>query len=210
MILKESNSKEPLVLFFDLGKVLVDYDFGLAFNRIEEGSTLPSDEFKTRIPEIENLNTIYEAGKITTAGFFQRMAEVLQFKGTVNTLEKIWINIFKPITENIEMVRLVSEAHPLAIISNTSEAHIRFLEANYSFFDSFRARIYSHMIGFRKPDSRIYDYSRNIMNAKARKSLFIDDRIENISAAASLGWMTIHLQGMVGLQQALLEAGVEV
>ena len=88
MILKESNSKEPLVLFFDLGKVLVDYDFGLAFNRIEEGSTLPSDEFKTRIPEIENLNTIYEAGKITTAGFFQRMAEVLQFKGTVNTLRK--------------------------------------------------------------------------------------------------------------------------
>lgn len=205
---KSTNSKEPTVIFFDLGKVLVDYDFNLAYDYIKECSALSVDEFNQRIPTIETLNIVYETGRIGTAGFFQSIAETLQFKDTIDALQSAWSDIFKPITKNIETVSLLAETHSLAIISNTSEAHIQFLEANYSFFDNFRVRIYSHLFGSRKPDSSIYEYSRNRMRVEADNSLLIDDRIENIRAAANLGWMTIHLNEAVDLRKALFEAGV--
>jgi putative hydrolase of the HAD superfamily len=207
---KDTQHIEPTVIFFDLGKVLVDYDFNLAYNYIKERSTLPADEFNKRIPSIEKLNTVYETGKIETLGFYQSMAETLEYKGTIDSLSLAWSDIFKPITKNIETVGLLAKAYPLAIISNTSDVHIQFLEANYSFFDNFRARIYSHVIGSRKPDSSIYEHSLDLMSAESGKSLFIDDRIENIRAAANLGWRTIHFRDGVDLRQALIEAGVAI
>jgi FMN phosphatase YigB (HAD superfamily) len=210
MISKHTNSKEPTVIFFDLGKVLVDFDFNLAYNFIKARSALPVDEFDKRIPTIEELNIAYEAGEIETTSFFQSMAETLEFNGTIDLLASTWSDIFEPMSENIELVKLLAVAYPLAIISNTSDAHIQLLEANYSFFNHFRERIYSHIIGYRKPDTRIYEHSRNVMGAEPRNSIFIDDRIENIRAAAKLGWMTIYLNGEVDLRQALIEAGVEL
>jgi putative hydrolase of the HAD superfamily len=98
----------------------------------------------------------------------------------------------------------------MAIISNTSEAHIEFLESQYSFFDHFKERVYSHVFGARKPDSSIYEHALNIMGSEPGQSLFIDDRIENIRAAVDLGWRTIHLDEKTDLGQALTEVGVEV
>ena len=110
----------------------------------------------------------------------------------------------------LETVRLLAETYPLAIISNTSDVHIQFLEANYSFFPLSSQRIYSHVFGGRKPDARIYEHARNSMGAEPSKSLFIDDRIENIHAAADLGWMTIHFNDALDLREALFSAGVKI
>lgn len=202
--------KERRTIFFDLGKVLVDYDFDLAYERIKARSALTPEEFGQRIVKIEELNIVYETGGIETTDFLQSMADTLGFEGSIDSLELAWSDIFKPIPKNIELVKLLAEAYPLAIISNTSDAHIQLLESNYSFFDHFRERIYSHVIGSRKPDSMIYEHSLNIMSAEPSKSLFIDDRIENIRAAANLGWQTIHLNDEVDLRQALIKAGIEV
>jgi len=202
--------KEPSVIFFDLGKVLVDYDFGLAYNYIKKRSALPSDEYDQRIPKVEELNELYETGTIGTGDFLQGMADLLEFGGSIDSLKLAWSDIFKPIPESIDLVSRLARTHALAIISNTSDAHIQLLEANYSFFSHFKERVYSHLIGSRKPDSKIYGHAMKIMGAKAENSLFIDDRIENIHAAADLGWATIHFHDGADLRQALIEAGVGI
>ena len=135
---------------------------------------------------------------------------ILEFEGSIESLEKAWSDIFKPIPENIEIVTHLAATYPLAIISNTSDAHIRLREANYSFFQHFKERVYSHVVCFRKPDVSIYEHTLKIMGAEAENSLFIDDRIENIQAAADLGWNTILFHDGVDLRQALTEAGVKL
>lgn len=202
--------KKPTVIFFDLGKVLVDYDFGLAYNYIKDRSALASDEYDQRIRKVEELNEVYETGRIGTEDFLQSMADLLEFGGTIDSLKLAWSDIFKPIPENIEIVNRLAEVYPLAIISNTSDAHIQLLEANYSFFEQFRERFYSHIVGSRKPDTMIYEQARKIMGAEAENSLFIDDRIENIQAALELGWSTIHFHEAVNLRQALTKVGVKL
>lgn len=203
-------TKKTAVIFFDLGKVLVDYDFNIAYRYIKERSVLSNDEYARRIPKAEALNEVYETGRINTEDFLVGLAGILEFEGIIEYLEKAWSDIFKPIPENIEIVTHLAATYPLAIISNTSDAHIRLLEANYSFFQHFKERVYSHVVCFRKPDVSIYEHALKIMGAEAENSLFIDDRIENIQAAADLGWNTILFHDGVDLRQALTEAGVKL
>ena len=49
----------------------------------------------------------------------------------------------------------------------------------------------SSVVGFQKPDLRIYSVAEEKSETKKEEILFIDDRRENIEAAAEFGWQTI-------------------
>ncbi|NJK93247.1 MAG: HAD-IA family hydrolase [Blastochloris sp.] len=131
------------------------------------------------------------------------MKSHFQFQGDTEELETIWCDVFSPMTEHIHYARILAEYYPLAIISNTSDAHIRFLEKAYDFFPIFRKRIYSHQVGIMKPAAAIYEHALAEMKGDKYESLFIDDREENVIGASKLGWQTIHLRPDVDLKLAL-------
>ena len=145
----------------------------------------------------------YECGRVSSPEFFSAMKEHVAFDGTPEELEKIWCDVFWPIPDHIQYARQLAEYYPLGMISNTSDSHIRFLEANYDFFPLFQKRIYSHEVGMMKPKAEIYRLALEQMNGVKEETLFIDDREENIEGAARLGWQTIHLRPDVDLRLAL-------
>lgn len=190
-------------LFFDLGKVLVDYDFNLAFYRIQRESNLSEDELQARIPRLDPLLNQYESGQIETGAFFGELSALTEFAGSRESLEEAWCDIFSPMDEHIQMARILAEYYPLAMISNTSEAHIRFLEYRHDFFSIFRHRIYSFEFGAMKPDPGIYEHALELMEGDKYEALFIDDREDNILTPSKMGWQTIHLRPDVNLRDAL-------
>ncbi|MGA9588171.1 MAG: HAD family phosphatase, partial [Terracidiphilus sp.] len=50
-------------------------------------------------------------------------------------------------------------------------------------------------MGLRKPDPSIYRRALGILGVAAERSLFIDDRLENVAAAASVGMKAIQFTG---------------
>ena len=46
-----------------------------------------------------------------------------------------------------------------------------------------------------KPDPRIYELCLSRLGVEPGEALFIDDRVENIEAAAALGLQTVHFTG---------------
>jgi glucose-1-phosphatase len=190
-------------IFFDLGKVLVDYDFNIALHRVAQQSPLDLSHLENRVYSDYPLIDDYEHGRISTPDFFTEMKNHFQFQGNIEELETIWCDVFSPLTDHIHYARSLAEYYPLALISNTSDSHIRFLEKNYDFFPLFRKRIYSHEVGIMKPAAAIYEHALKEMQADKYESLFIDDREENVLAASQLGWQTIHLRPDVDLKLAL-------
>src|SRR6201999_505849 len=96
--------------------------------------------------------------------------------------------IFEPIADNIALAALIAPHYPLAIISNTNDAHITYAEGTFSFFSLFPARIYSHEVGSMKPQPEIYQKAREAVgNPNAEEMLFIDDLEPNILGAVALG-----------------------
>ena len=58
-------------------------------------------------------------------------------------------------------------------------------------------------MGIRKPDPAIYLRTLGILGHEPDRSLFIDDRLENIAAAAAVGMKAIHFTGAEALRQDL-------
>ncbi len=188
---------------FDLGKVLLHFDWQLMLNCVAEKSPLPPGEISRLLKE-DRLVLAYETGGITSAKFFSHLKKLLRYKGAAKELRACFSDIFTPLPEHIALAALLAPHYPLAIISNTNEAHILHAEATYSFFSLFPVRIYSHEVKAIKPDRAIYQAARAALGGiDPLEILFIDDVEANILGAVELGWQTIHLRPGVDLREAL-------
>jgi HAD superfamily hydrolase (TIGR01509 family) len=188
---------------FDLGKVLLHFDWQIALRRIAEKSPLTPEQM-TALLSADEMNLAYEIGGITSARYFSHLKKLLQFRGTPKDLRARYSEIFTPLPDNIALAAMLAPHYPLAIISNTNEAHITHAEAAYSFFPLFRARIYSHQVRTMKPRREIYDAALAALGGiDPQEALFIDDLETNILGAVELGWQTVHLRPDVDLRLAL-------
>jgi len=188
---------------FDLGKVLLNFDWQRVLKTIAEKSPLPPGEIGARLSHDGEMLG-YERGAITTPKFFGHLKKRLEYKGTTKELRRAFTEIFTPLTENIALAALLAPHYPLAIISNTNDAHITYAEGAFSFFSLFPHRIYSHEVGVMKPDPQIYEEARRAVGSPDRtEMLFIDDLEPNILGAVALGWQTIHLRPEVNLRESL-------
>ncbi len=188
---------------FDLGKVLLHFDWDLMLERIAKKSPLPKEEIRKRLFE-DPQTTAYELGQISTAKFFPHFKKLVQFKGTPKELRAAFSEIFTPMPEHIALAAMLRPHYPLAIISNTNDAHIAYAEEKYTFFSLFHARIYSHQVKLAKPDPAIYRAALEALGGiDPLEALFIDDLEPNILGASKIGWQTIHLRPGVDLREAL-------
>ncbi len=190
-------------IIFDLGKVLIDFDYGLALHRLAQRSELTREEVDDLAYRDHSRLVKYERGEMTTEAFFSEQCEAFRFRGTPAELQEIWCDIFAPIEEHIRMARCLAEYYPVGLLSNISEAHIEFLEARHDFFPVFREKIYSCRVGCVKPERAIYDHALERLKADRFETLFIDDLEANVLAASGMGWQTIHLRSDVSLKHAL-------
>jgi putative hydrolase of the HAD superfamily len=188
---------------FDLGKVLLDFDWQIMLRRIAEKSPLPPGEIAARMSDNPNF-LHYEIGSVTTREFFSYLKTLTEFRGPRAELRAIFCEIFTPLSDHIALAAMLAPHYPLAIISNTNHAHITHAEANYSFFSLFPVRIYSHEIRTMKPRPEIYRAALAALGGiDPLETLFIDDLEPNILGAVQLGWQTIHLRPEVDLRTAL-------
>src|SRR5471032_394685 len=168
---------------FDLGKVLLQFDWQLMLDRVAEKSPLPPEEISRLLKKDRQVLT-YEVGGITSARFFSHLKKLLRYKGAAKELRACFSDIFTPLPDHIALAALLAPHYPLAIISNTNEAHIVHAEATYYFFSLFAVRIYSHQIKTMKPEPEIYRAAlKGLGNIDPLEVLFIDDLEPNIIGA---------------------------
>jgi putative hydrolase of the HAD superfamily len=188
---------------FDLGKVLLHFDWDLMLDRVAKKSPLPREEILRRLMEDSDVKA-YEVGALTTPKFFAHFKKLTGYKGTTADLTTAFTHIFTPMPEHIALAAMLAPHYPLAIISNTNDAHITHAEATYSFFSLFHARVYSHQVRAMKPQPVIYQTALAVLGGiDPLEALFIDDLEPNILGAVELGWQTIHLRPGVDLREAL-------
>jgi FMN phosphatase YigB (HAD superfamily) len=188
---------------FDLGKVLLHFDWQIMLARVAKKSPLKPEQMAALMSADQPI-LAYERGEITSARFFAHLKKLFQFRGTAKELRACFSEIFTPLSDHIALAAQLAPHYPLAIISNTNEAHITYAESAYSFFSLFRARIYSHQVRMMKPQREIYKAALTALGGiDPQEALFIDDLETNIVGAVALGWQTIHLRPEVDLRQAL-------
>jgi putative hydrolase of the HAD superfamily len=82
-----------------------------------------------------------------------------------------------------------------AILSNGGPEVTAGLRARRRLEEWFDAVIVSCEVGVCKPDPRIYQVCLSRLDVEPGEALFVDDRVENVEAAAALGLQTVHYTG---------------
>jgi putative hydrolase of the HAD superfamily len=197
-------------LLFDLGKVLVDFDFDLGMKRFAARTALSFEEFKSIILDHTWVRR-YEHGEISTADFHQYLREHGRLEMNLLEFHEAWGSVFLPgLIVPKELLASLKARYPLILVSNTNEAHAEFVAKNYGVLDFFDHKIFSHEVGSMKPDRKIYDAAIAAAGKPPGALFFTDDREENVESAANLGIRAHQFHTVLNLVKALRNNGVEI
>ena len=95
-----------------------------------------------------------------------------------------------PATESL-IKDLKGAGYRLFVLSNMSKDYIEFLR-QMSVFQYFEGEIISCEVHLIKPEKEIYQLLLDTYNLEPEQTMFIDDRVENVEAAATLGIVPFH------------------
>lgn len=188
---------------FDIGNVLVHFDFGPALHRLAERSAAEVDRLEALLAP---LKIELESGRMGDADFITASIDLLGFTGTRGEFARIWGDIF---SENPAMTRLVNRLagrHRLLLFSNTSGLHKDWLFGQFPVFSRFEGGIYSYEAGSMKPEETIYREAIARLGLDPGETLYIDDLPGNIATGERLGFLAHHYAAD---QHAALEDRIE-
>jgi len=176
---------------FDLGKVLVDFDYRIAAGRIAARSRFTPEQlglFMMQSPLLLD----YERGRFTSQEFFEQVRAATGFTGNFETFGALFGDIFVPIEPMVRLhASLRQRGFPLYIFSNTNELAVRHIRRNFPFFSDFDGYVLSYEHGAMKPEPALYEVVENQSHRRGAEILYADDRLENIAAAATRGWQVV-------------------
>ena len=191
--------REYSVIVFDLGNVLIPFDYNRLknnLNKIEEGL---GERFYKKYKENYFVHRQFETWELSNEQFLKIMLEWCENKINEETFSIYYSDLF---TENKDVSALLPELkkhYKLVLLSNTNDIHKKYGWEKYNFLKHFDKLILSHEVGAVKPDEKIYKSVEEFTGLPSEEHIFIDDIREYGLGAEKLGWDSIHFSGYENL-----------
>jgi glucose-1-phosphatase len=182
----------PKVVVFDLGKVLLEFDFGRAARALSPLSSTDPAGFRAAIDQ-SALLLRYESGGLTDQQFYGEIQRLTGYRGSFEAFAAGFSDIFGEIAPMIALQQsLRSRGIPTWIFSNTNDLAVSFIRSTFPFFGGFDGYVLSYKIGSMKPEPASYEAVERATGQRGADILFLDDREENVRGGQARGWQIIH------------------
>src|SRR5215813_13312140 len=197
-------------ILFDLGKVLLDFNFETGVKALHAACSISRDRLEEVLWD-ENWICRYERGEITTIEFHAYLRETADLDLDLPGFCQTWSSVFLPdLIVSEDLLLALKRKYPLVLVSNTNEAHVEFIRSNYRVLDIFDHHVLSYEVGSLKPDRKIFQHAISLSGYPPEALFFTDDREENILMARQLGMRAHQFKTQSRLVDALQQAGVEI
>lgn len=190
---------------FDVGHVLVGADYGpfLAFLRAHGVRFADMDEVCERVRLDE-----HEAGALDGPRFLARMAGLGTRPMDEAALLREWNAMYHPAEAMLALARGLKDAHRVYLLSNMGDLHWAHLERAFGIPSLAHDALASWTAGVLKPDPRIYAAAERRFGLDPARTLFVDDRADNVAAARARGWRAVRHVGHARTREALAALGL--
>jgi len=187
---------------FDVGRVLIDYSYTDFFRLLNgRGADLVSEEqFSDRVGLVD-----YEQGRIDNDEFIARLNSCLAQPLPAEVLVAAWNDLFTPVVAMLDFARQLKASCGVYLLSNTSALHWAHLKTTYRLEEICHDLFASYEVGQMKPAPGIFHAAAERFSLTAARTLFIDDKQENVSGAMACGWQGLWHRSPMATKQAVLE-----
>lgn len=173
---------------FGLGNTVIK----LAYERVIENICRQSNVNRDQLLDIFEQPGGYrdmERGASTFWEFYEFICNRAAYRGTERDFHATWSDFFDGPIPGIENVlERVRRKYHVAFLSNSNEVHAEVIPRRYaSLFERDERLIFSHRYRTAKPDPEIFHCALEVIGVQAEDAVLIDDLVENVLGAQSIG-----------------------
>jgi FMN phosphatase YigB (HAD superfamily) len=202
------KNRKYSAIVFDLGNVLIPFDFKKALIKLDQVENGLGDRFNNYFKANYHLHREFEKGKISEKDFIIRMLEIVDNKIDESTFCKYYADIFSLNEDVISLLPVLKKNYKLFLLSNTDSIHKKYGWEKYEFLKYFDKLILSFEVGSVKPEEKIYRAVEEASGFSSQKHIFIDDIQEYVDGAKNIGWDAVQFVNYQKLLNDLKERNI--
>jgi glucose-1-phosphatase len=197
-------------IIFDLGRVIVPFDFDRAYTRVTAITGLDRDEIRDRV-RAAGIVPRFETGQIEPRPFVEQFNRAIDCNISYDDFREIWFSIFSPETLIPEsLLESIKGRYRLLLLSNTNVIHYEMIEQHYPHVHHFDHHVLSYKVGAMKPDEAIYREALRHADGEPGECFFTDDIPEYVEGARRMGIDAVQFQSHEQIVDELRSRGVEI
>ena len=179
----------PRFVYFDLGKVLLDFDADVMCRQMADVAGLDPDRVRQVLFE-GRLQQQYELGQISSRQFYETFCRETGTRPAYESLAAAASDIFHLKEDMVPVVtQLCGAGHRLGILSNTCESHWEHCRRQFPILsEAFGVFALSYQIGAMKPDSAIFLAAAARAGVAPQEVFFTDDAPGHVAGARAAGF----------------------
>jgi putative hydrolase of the HAD superfamily len=195
-------------LIFDIGNVLVAFDFKRAYARLAPVCRFSLDEARARLRSSDIIRRL-ETGQISGEQFIERFSTLLELNIGKREFHEIWSAIFlpEPIMPD-DLLGALKQRYPMIVLSNTNALHFEVLRSSYTFLRHFHHEVLSHEVGALKPAPEMYREAVRAAGCLPGECFFTDDIPEFVEGAKREGIDAVRFESPHQVEEELRARGV--
>ena len=179
-------------MLFDLGGVVIAFDFGRAFQLWASRAGCDSSTLEERF-SLDDAYEQHERGEIPASGYFAALRQSLNIDLSDEEFVEGWNDVYLGLVPGIsELLSIAQRRLPLFAFTNSNPTHKSAWERLYANdLKLFNTIFVSSDLGYRKPDPDAFLWSPRTMQFEPREILFLDDSPDNVEGARTAGMQAV-------------------
>ncbi|HUK17093.1 MAG TPA: HAD family phosphatase [Bryobacteraceae bacterium] len=195
-------------VIFDLGKVIIPFDFKRGYERLEKVCPYPAAEIPRRIGSTDLVQR-FETGLVEPRDFVEQLCRMLDLRIGYDQFCEIWSSVFLPdplIPESL--LQGLSQRYRLLLLSNTNAIHFHMVDQTYPLLRHFHDRVLSFEVRAMKPSPVIFREAIARAQCRPQECFYTDDIAEYVTAARREGMDAVQFESRQQIERELVARGL--
>jgi putative hydrolase of the HAD superfamily len=194
---------------FDLGNTLIKLAYERVIENIRRDASISRDALVELLEEPGAYRDM-ERGAVSFWEFYEFMCDKAGYRGSIRDFHGVWSDFFDGTIPGAEvLLDRVRAKYRVAFLSNSNEVHAELIPKQFgTLFRRDDRFVFSYRFKVAKPDPEIFRRALEVIGALPQQVVFIDDLLENVNAARSIGMNAYQFIDMVTLARELERDGL--